>query len=54
MLATLHSIATVAAFIAFIAIVWCLLHQRIVNDLKKMQFALEDDLTVTQRNKDKK
>jgi cytochrome c oxidase cbb3-type subunit 4 len=55
MLATLHSIATVAAFIAFIAIVWWAYspknRKRFEEDAK---LALEDDLTVTQRNKDKK
>ena len=51
----LHSIATVAAFIAFIAIVWWAYspknRKRFEEDAK---LALEDDLTVTQRNKDKK
>ena len=57
MLGTLHSIATVAAFIAFIAIVWWAYspknRKRFEEDAK---LALDDeDLTdSSERNKDKK
>lgn len=57
MLATLHSIATVAAFIAFIAIVWWAYspknRKRFEEDAK---LALDDDITSStiERNKDKK
>ena len=37
MLGTLHSIATVAAFIALLRLFAGLLTKRIANDLKKMQ-----------------
>ncbi|MFW2177842.1 MULTISPECIES: cbb3-type cytochrome oxidase subunit 3 [unclassified Moraxella] len=57
MLGTLHSIATVAAFIAFIAIVWWAYspsnRQRFEEDA---QLALdeEDIIHTSERNKDKK
>lgn len=58
MLATLHSIATVAAFIAFIAIVWWAYspknRKRFEEDAK---LALDDEMLNTltsERNKDKR
>lgn len=56
MLVTLHSIATVAAFIAFIAIVWWAYspknRKRFEEDAK---LALDDEkFSVSERNKDKK
>lgn len=58
MLATLHSIATVAAFIAFIAIVWWAYspknRKRFEEDAK---LALDDEMLnalASERNKDKR
>lgn len=58
MLATLHSIATVAAFIAFIAIVWWAYspknRKRFEEDAK---LALDDEMLnalTSERNKDKR
>lgn len=58
MLATLHSIATVAAFIAFIAVVWWAYspknRKRFEEDAK---LALDDEMLnalTSERNKDKR
>lgn len=54
-LGTLHSIATVAALVAFIAIVWWAYspknRERFEEDA---QLALDDDIAISSRNKDVK
>ncbi|WP_410471648.1 cbb3-type cytochrome oxidase subunit 3 [Faucicola mancuniensis] len=58
MLATLHSIATVAAFIAFLAIVWWAYSPKNRNRFEEdAKLALDDDMIKninSERSKDKK
>ena len=58
MLATLHSIATVAAFIAFLAIVWWAYSPNNRNRFEEdAKLALDDDMIKninSERSKDKK
>lgn len=58
MLATLHSIATVAAFIAFLAIVWWAYSPKNRNRFEEdAKLALDDDIIKninSERSKDKK